>query len=199
MRRIICSAAVVVVAVSVAVGASSASSSSSPSTTRARPSAKFARQLAAARIATAKYVTNLGRAKADGYGIITKMIPDMGFHYLNPAIKKFDIRRPPILVYERHNKLWQLGALEWVFPEKPATAPLPGATYGSFGAACHYKDGTFVFQADEAKCADHSPQSGSAFNFWHPDLVTLHLWLWYPNPDTIYTGTNAFVSPFNHG
>ena len=29
-------------------------------------------------------------------------------------------------------------------PTKPAKAPLPGATYGSFAAACHYADGTFV-------------------------------------------------------
>ena len=39
---------------------------------------------------------------------------------------------------------WQLAALEWVFPTKPAKAPLPGAKYGAFPAACHYADGTFV-------------------------------------------------------
>src|SRR5215475_3544651 len=41
-------------------------------------------QLAAAHLATAKYANNLALAKHDGYGIITKMIPDMGYHYLNP-------------------------------------------------------------------------------------------------------------------
>ena len=38
----------------------------------------LATALSKARISTAKYVTNLPAAKAAGYSIITKMIPDMG-------------------------------------------------------------------------------------------------------------------------
>jgi hypothetical protein len=72
--------------------------------------AGLATQLAKARLATAKYATNRRAAKADGYQIITPMIPNMG---------------------------------------------------------------------------------------WHPDLVTLHLWLWYPNPDGLYSGTNPYIQPFN--
>src|SRR5581483_7952233 len=95
-------------------------------------------QLALARAATAKYVADLGRAKADGYRIITRMLPSMGYHFMNPAVKGFDVRKPPILVYEHRGSSWQLGALEWVFTSKPARPPLPGATYGAFGAGCHY-------------------------------------------------------------
>jgi hypothetical protein len=159
----------------------------------------LASQLARARLATAKYATNLRRAKADGYQIITRMIPDMGWHFLNPTIQGFDITKPPILVYERHGSAWQLAAFEWVFPEQPATPPLPGATYGSFAAACHYKDGTFVAATSQDQCAKRSPQTGAAFNFWHPDLVTLHVWLWYPNPAGLYNGTNPYIKPFNRG
>jgi hypothetical protein len=159
----------------------------------------LAARLARARLATAKYATDLRAAKADGYQIITRMIPDMGWHFLNPAIQGFHVTRPPILVYERHGSSWQLGALEWVFPAKPATPPLPGATYGTFGAACHYQDGTFVFAASQDLCPKRSPQTGAAFNFWHPDLVTLHVWLWYPNPAGLYRGTNPYVRPFNRG
>jgi hypothetical protein len=54
----------------------------------------LASQLARARLATAKYATNLRAAKADGYQIITQMIPDMGYHYLNPTIQGFDITSP---------------------------------------------------------------------------------------------------------
>jgi len=162
-------------------------------------SQKLAGQLALGRLATAKYVTNLGRAKRDGYGVITQMIPDMGWHYLNPKITKFDIRKPPILVYGKRGAVSQLVAFEWVFPEKPAKPPLPGATYGSFGAACHYKDGTFVFTASQEACAPKSPQSGAAFGFWHPDLVTLHVWAWYPNPDGVFSGMNPLMHPFNKG
>jgi hypothetical protein len=160
---------------------------------------RLASQLATARLATARYATNLRAAKADGYQILTRMIPDMGYHFLNPTIQGFDVTKPPILVYERRGKAWQLGALEWVFPEKPAMPPLPGATYGSFGAACHYKDGTFVFAGSQDDCAKRSPESGAAFNFWHPDLVTLHVWLWYPNPAGLYNGTNPYIKPFNRG
>jgi hypothetical protein len=56
----------------------------------------LATRLAVARLATAKYATNLARAKADGYGIITRMIPDMGYHFLNPKITGFDVRKPAI-------------------------------------------------------------------------------------------------------
>jgi hypothetical protein len=153
----------------------------------------------AARLATAKYATNLARAKADGYGIITKMIPTMGYHFLNPKVTKFDVRKPAILVYEHHGSKWQLGALEWVFPSMPAKAPLPGAKYGVFGAACHYVDGTFVFATSQSKCAAKSPQTGAKFNFWHPRLITLHFWVWYPNPAGIYSGLNPMVSGFNGG
>ena len=161
--------------------------------------ASLASQLAAGRLATARYATSLHTAKADGYQIITRMIPDMGWHFLNPRIQGFDVTKPPILVYERHGNSWQLAAFEWVFPAKPATPPLPGATYGSFGAACHYQDGTFGFARVPELCAKRSPETGAPFNFWHPDLVTLHLWLWYPNPAGLTSGTNPYVRPFNRG
>jgi hypothetical protein len=160
---------------------------------------KLRQAIGDARVATARYASDLEQAKADGYQIITQMIPDMGFHFLNPAIKDFNVERPPILVYEKRGDNWQLGALEWVFPKKPAKPPLPGAKYGSFAAACHFVDGTFVVENDEQNCAERSPETGAAFNFWHPRLVTLHFWIWYPNPDGLFASMNPFVRPFNQG
>jgi hypothetical protein len=165
----------------------------------ATSSQRLASQLQASRIATAKYATNLALAKRDGYGVITQMIPDMGWHFLNPKVTTFDVRKPAILVYGKHGSAWQLVAYEWVWPTKPAKPPLPGATSGSFGAACHYKDGTFVFQADQSACAPTSPKTGAAFGFWHPDLVTMHVWAWYPNPDGVFAGMNPLMHPFNAG
>jgi hypothetical protein len=157
--------------------------------------------LAEARLATAKYATSIERAKRDGYTVVvTKHIPDMGWHFMNPGYAtKFDVTKPAILVYVKRGSRWQLVAFEWVFPAKPGKKPLPGATYGSFGAACHYKDGTFVLAKAETDCARTSPESGAAFGFWHPDLVTLHVWLWYPNPAGIFAGTNPLMRPFNRG
>jgi hypothetical protein len=156
-----------------------------------------AAQIAKARLATARYATDLDAAKADGYVPLTQEIQGMGWHFINPKVTGFDVRKPPILVYEKHGKNWQLGALEWVFPQTPATPPLKGASYGAFPAACHYVDGTFTVTPDQSGCAPTSPQSGASFNFWHPDLVTLHVWIWYPNPDGLYASMNPLVDAFS--
>jgi hypothetical protein len=161
-------------------------------------SLQVAGQLAAARAATAKYATNLAKAKSAGYMIITKMMPNMGFHYLNPHISGFNIRKPQILVYEHTKTGWQLGALEWVFTTMPKSPPLPNATFGQFPAACHYADGTFIPDKNSSTCAKKAP-SGAKFTFWHPDLITMHVWVWYPNPAGLFSGTNPLVAPFNKG
>jgi hypothetical protein len=151
-------------------------------TMAAQQSSSLAHKLAQARTATAKYVTNLSRAKKDGYMIITQNMPGMGYHYLNPNISDFDVRKPAILVYEKTSNGMQLGALEWVFPSMPTKPTLPHATYTPADA--------------ESDCPTKSPSSGSAFNFWHPPLYTLHVWIWYPNPDGLYSSTNRLVNPF---
>ena len=179
-------------------GVAASNGATTPHHHHAAKGKSLARQLAKMRVATAPFVNDLAKAKKAGYRQITPMMHDMGFHYLNPGITKFDPAKPPILVYTRRDGKYQLGALEWVFPTKPKTAPLKGAKYGSFPAACHYDDGTFVTASSQADCAPKN-DAGSAFFFWHPDLVTLHVWLWYANPDGLYASMNPFVSPFNKG
>ena len=180
------------------VGASSASAKHRASTAPAT-NAALVKDIALARVATAKYVNSLARAKADGYGIITQMIPNMGIHYMNGNIKGFDVRKPPILVYEKNGSSYQLGAIEWVFTSKPAKPPLPGARYGAFGAGCHYLDGSFYPADSQDACPKTAPDTGAAFNFWHPPLVTMHVWLWYPNPSGLFASTNPLIAPFNGG
>jgi hypothetical protein len=129
--------------------------------------------VANARFATRKYAFNLNRAKRHGYTtFVTQHIPDMGWHFLNPNITEFDVTKPPILVYVKRDHRWQLVAFEWVFTERPATDPLPAAQYGSFPAACHYVDGTFVPRPTQADCPRRSPvsgaKSGSGTPTWSP-------------------------------
>jgi hypothetical protein len=159
----------------------------------------LAQSLATARLATAKYATSLQRAKADGYQIITQMIPGMGYHYLNPKVKGFSVTKPAILVYVKRGATYELGALEWVFTSMPAKPPLPGAKYGAFGAGCHYIDGSFVPATTQDACPKTAPQSGAAFNFWHPNLITFHVWLWYPNPSGLFASTNPLLTAFDRG
>ena len=85
------------------------------------------------------------------------------------------------------------------FTSKPATPPLPGARYGSFGAGCHYADGTFVPANAQTACPKVVPKSGAAFTFWHPVLITMHVWLWYPSPTGLFASTNPLAAPFNQG
>ncbi len=198
MRRLITSAIVTALVAGVAASASFGAAADPPQAAVAHAS-RLTADVAAGRLATAKYVNNLARAEADGYVIIARMIPEMGYHFLNPNVSGFSVSKPPILVYEHHGATWQLGALEWVFTSKPANPPLPGAQYGTFGAACHYVDGTFVFEDAQSNCPATSPQTGAKFNFWHPKLITLHFWIWYPNPAGIYSGMNPMVQPFNKG
>lgn len=178
-----------------AVPAAMAMPASKGGSHRAAPS--LSSEVLAARMATAKYATNLKLAEKNGYGIITRQVMNMGWHFMNPAIKGFNVKRPQLLVYERRGHTWQLGAVEWVFPKTPASPPLPGATYGSFPAACHYMDGTFVQAQNEQSCAKTGPRTHAKFNFWHPDLVTMHFWVWYPNPAGIFMSENPLIAPFN--
>jgi hypothetical protein len=160
---------------------------------------EIAAQVAQIRAGTAKYANNIDAATEDGFFIITQMIPDMGYHFLNPNVEGFDIGQPPILVYSRDADAWELGAVEWVFPEEPAEPPMEGAVYGAFPAACHFDDGIFVPTPTEEDCPETNPDTGAAFTFWHPDLVTFHVWAWMQNPDGLYNGTNPLMSAHNAG
>jgi hypothetical protein len=53
--------------------------------------------------------------------------------------------------------------------------------------------------ASQAACPKTAPGTGAAFGFWHPDLVTLRVWLWYPNPSGLFASMNPLVRPFNGG
>lgn len=204
MRRTGLLAAVAASAVIAVGGAALSSADDGMQPLQAQPMASdepspLAQQLAEARLATQQFALGRTAARRAGYVPLTPMMPNMGYHVLNPRVSGFDVTKPPILVYVQRDGRWQLGALEWVFAEKPETPPLPGAEYGAFGAACHYVDGTFVFADAEADCPRSSPETGKKLRFWHPDLVTMHVWLWYPNPDGLFAGTNPLVAPFNEG
>src|SRR4026207_578856 len=89
------------------------------STPGSAASQKLAAQVALGRLATAKYATNLALAKKNGYGVITQMIPDMGWHFMNPKITTFDTTNPPILVYGKRGSNWQLAPTNKEIPNKP--------------------------------------------------------------------------------
>ena len=143
------------------------------------------------------YVNDLTAAQKDGYRIITKVMPEMGYHYLNPNIR---VSTSPGRRFSSTSSAAPAGdraRSNGSGPNSRPAPPLEGATYGSFDAACHYKDGTFVPAAAEKDYAKTAPEGGAEFKFWHPKLTTLHVWLWYHNPAGLYNGTNPLVKPFS--
>ena len=103
--------------------------------------------------------------------------------------------KPPILVYEQARHVAARRARVGVHPEA-GDAAAAGAKYGSFPAAATTWTAPSS-QASAGRLREDEPESGAAFNFWHPDLVTLHVWIWYPNPDGLYASMNPLVRPFN--
>ena len=155
-------------------------------------------QLATARLATAKYATNLGRAKADGYQIITKMMPNMGFHFMNPKMRAST---------SASRRSWSTSTTARVAARRPGVG-VPEDARRPAAAERHVRlvpgglplRGRHLHPGRERKtCPKRAPHTGARFTFWHPDLVTMHVWVWYPNPAGLYSSTNPLVAPFNRG
>lgn len=123
-------------------------------------------ELQQARAATARYL-NLENAKRDGYIDISVVVPNMGYHYLNPALVQdglFDPRKPEILVYNRdHNGKFYLVAVEYAVP---INLPEPSGFTGSL---------------DEW-------DGNTGFELW-----LLHAWVWSYNPSGVFNPTNSLV------
>lgn len=124
-------------------------------------------ELAAVRKATARY-QQLEAALADGYVDISVYYPQMGYHYLKPELldDQVDLESPELLVYEvdEYGKA-RLVAVEYAVP----VGQVPGAPEGFTGDA-----DVWTVNAD--------------FNLW-----TLHVWIWYHNPDGVFAAHNPRV------
>lgn len=127
------------------------------------------RELARARRATARY-HDISRAIADGYADINVFIPHMGFHYLKSTIldAQFDEERPELLVYAQDlcEGRMRLVAVEYAVPINLSPNGPPEGFSGN---------------ADE----------------WHRNeqfgLWTLHAWIWFRNPQGVFTELNQRV------
>jgi hypothetical protein len=73
------------------------------------------RQVHVARRATARF-RDVRRAERAGYEPAAECVDGMGFHYAHPQLagdRRLDVRRPEILVYQRHHGHMRLVALEY--------------------------------------------------------------------------------------
>ncbi|MBT3351428.1 MAG: hypothetical protein HOC91_00490 [Nitrospinaceae bacterium] len=155
--------------------------------------------IAKIRQATAKYL-DVKNAKADGYRMASNMVPNMGYHFRNAKIRGFEVDKPNLLLYIKHDDgSFQLAGVEWGWPKgkQPKSLPFKNAQWRDHGAACHYKDGTETHKASPKSCPKKSPKTGVQFAAWHPTLSTVHVWAWYPNPAGAFKSHNMALAPFN--
>ena len=127
------------------------------------------KDIAAARVATAKYATNLAAAQADGYQILTKEVPGMGFHFVNPNISGFDVTKPPILVYYTPATGGSL-CPEWVFTSIPKTPRRRTPR----SASSRRPVTTWTARSSRSRAGglpDDRAGYRAAFFFWHPSCT----------------------------
>lgn len=132
---------------------------------KASHSVMLNKELALARSSSAKY-HDISAALADGYMDINLYIPNMGWHFLNPAYVdgNFEIDKPELLVYaNKPGGGYRLVAVEYAVPLTFATPE--------------------GFTGDEDVWSENT-EAG---------LWTLHAWVWLNNPDGIFRPHNERV------
>jgi len=147
---------------------------------------------------SAKY-HDVKKAEADGFKMVSGMVPHMGYHYVNFGTKEFDPKKPNTLLYVKQgNGKMRLVGVEWSFPFPLPKDKIPfkGADVSVHEASCHYKDGSEYSEPKKDVCKKTS-DTGSEFASWHPDLHTLHAYVWYPNSEGVFSTSNALLQPFS--
>jgi hypothetical protein len=151
-----------------------------------------------AKTATEKYV-DVNVAIADGYHQEGPSRPGEGTHFINRILLDagtFDIQHPTFLLYE-HKIDWgyKLVGVGWLLPKKlgddtppPYFTPLAAWHYHEYAppGICIWKNGTNN-RYEEIDC---KAQGGM---FWPESPWMLHVWLFRPGPEGIFSLVNSSV------
>ena len=151
-----------------------------------------------ARQATAKY-QDLHAAEADGYQMVGGDMPGMGIHYvLTMEPKRFDIEKPPILLYVKDSaqsgeySLAGVGYF-WNAPEGPDGQPL-NSPFPKSLAVWHRHENICVLPhlenphgLSESQCRE---QGG---HFIAKTQWLVHAWIWKDNPTGVFSPENPAV------
>ncbi len=156
-----------------------------------------ARQVYDIRLATEKY-RDVEKARADGYFRASGYIPNLGYQFANPKFfSKFELHRPPILLYNERDGKWDLTGVAYVVPfdKNPKNAlPFKQAEYKKQGMTCRYLDGTSLEAPNLEACPKEHPTTNAALGLWHPDLWVMSAWVWYPNPNGLFSLFNPLLT-----
>jgi hypothetical protein len=156
---------------------------------------KTASELEKARQATAKY-QDVHAAEADGYQMVGGDMPGMGIHYvLTMEPNRFDIEKPPILLYAKNSapqdgySLAGVGYF-WNAPEGPDGQPL-NSPFPKSLAVWHRHENICVLPhlenphgLSESQCQE---QGG---HFIAKTQWLVHAWIWKDNPTGVFSPEN---------
>lgn len=160
-------------------------------------SPEAARQVYDIRMATEKY-RDIEKAQADGYFRFTGYIPNIGYQFANPKLfSGFDLKRPPILIYDERDGRYELTGVVFIAPinKSPGKVlPFKEAEFMKHPMMCHYQDGTNLNLEKEEQCPQEHPLTQSALVFWHPELWMMSAWVWYPNPNGLFSLYNPLLN-----
>jgi hypothetical protein len=148
-------------------------------------------------LATEKY-RDIEKAQADGYFRFTGYIPNMGYQFANPKLfSGFDLRQPPILIYDERDGRYELTGVMFIsgIDRSPGSVlPFKGAEFMKHPMMCHYQDGTNLNLEKAEHCPQEHPLTKAPLAFWHPDLWMMSAWVWYPNPNGLFSLYNPLLN-----
>lgn len=160
-------------------------------------SQEAARQVYEIRLATEKY-RDIEKAQADGYFRFTGYTPNVGYQFANPKLfSGFDLKRPPILIYDERDGRFELTGVMFIsgIDRSPGKVlPFKGAEFMKHPMMCHYQDGTNLNLDKAEQCPEEHPLTKAPLVFWHPDLWMMSAWVWYPNPNGLFSLYNPLLN-----
>ena len=155
---------------------------------------QFAHELNEVRAATRKY-RDVAQAREDGYAtLVSPYVPNMGFHFVNPAYiaqdanGPFNLEQPPILVYYTTGN-YEVGPGATHDPDRDSDLRLGGVEFahGQTGVA-----GNIFSDESASRTLKVSEEDG-----WGPipqsPFWALHVWVHRGNPAGVFHPTNPTI------
>lgn len=152
-----------------------------------------AAELERARQATAKY-RDVHVAEADGYQVLGPDIPGMGIHYvLTMEPSRFDVEKPPILLYVKNQQgeysLAGVGYF-WNAPEGPDGQPLNPPFPKSLALWHRHENICMLPRLDNPHGLSESQCREQGGHFIAKTQWLVHAWIWKDNPAGVFSPEN---------
>jgi hypothetical protein len=148
-----------------------------------------------ARQATAKY-QDVHAAEAEGYQMVGGDMPGMGIHYvLTMEPKRFDIEKPPILLYVKNStqpgeySLAGVGYF-WNAPEGPDGQPLNSPFPKSLAVWHRHENICVLAHLENPHGLSESQCREQGGHFIAKTQWLVHAWIWKDNPTGVFSPEN---------